>query len=123
MTSEIVVYGFIQVPYPYVESFQASLEAEKGMKFKNYPDFISNINMCRENALFSFGYSYVYEKDFDKVLLDNFVIFLKKVQFLTASLNLNVDEKQSYFFQFFCDGKDVFKYEHKVVLSEIDIKI
>jgi hypothetical protein len=124
MTSEIIVYGYIQVPYPYVKSFKETVASIKGKNnFKDFPDFISEMNECRGNALYSFGYSYTYEENFDDFLMKKFISFLKKVNFLTASLHFNLDEKENKFFQFFSDGNEFIGYQHKVHLSKDHIDI
>ena len=71
-----MLYGYIEIPYPYLEQFQAYIKNHQGKKqYKDFPDFIAPSIECRPNAVCSFAYILSYETGDEKEYAERFWLY------------------------------------------------
>lgn len=115
ISDEITVNGYIKIPYPFLEEYLKVANQMKGKYiYKDFPDFVFQPLNCLNNAIVSFVYNFRYEKDFENVLTERFEIFLNEIKFLFASLIINIEEKEYFYYEYVNDGSQIHKNENRV---------
>jgi hypothetical protein len=116
LSDEIIVWGYIKVPYPYLDEFLRISNSLKGrQQYKDFPDFILPPITCIGNAMVMFGFNFRYEPDFENILLTRFELFLNSVKFLFASLQMVIDDKKYFFIEYVSDGEAIYKNVNSVI--------
>lgn len=115
ISDEVTVNGYIKIPYPFMNEYLNSIKRLKGRnKYKDFPDFVMQPLECLDNAIVSFGYNFRFETDFEKILKERFERFLEEIKFLFASLIINIDDKEYFFYEYVWDGEEIQKSENKI---------
>ena len=115
ISDEVTVNGYIKIPYPFMEEYFISINKLKGKnQYKDFPDFVMQPMECFDNAIVSFGYNFRFENGFEKVLRERFERFLKEIKFLFASLIINIDDKEYFFYEYVNNGEEIYKSENKL---------
>lgn len=118
ISEEINIYGFIKIPYPYLNEYLEKIsELKKSELYTNFPDFLMPPLNCIGNAMSSFGYTMRYEGGFEVTLIERFESFLSKIKFLFATLIIDIESKQYFFNEYVFDGEKIVKIINKVSSS------
>lgn len=118
LSDEINVYGFIKVPYSYLNDYLAKIQELKGKKiYKDFPDFIMPPLNCINNPISSFAFSFRYEIEFENVLMERFEFFLDEITFLFATLIIDIESKSYFFYEYIFDGTHTHKSINKIIPS------
>lgn len=116
LPDEINIHGFIKVPYPYLAEYLSKTTGLKGKKeYKDFPDFMMTPMTCINNAISSFAFNFRYEIAFENVLVKRFEDFLKEVKFLFATLIIDIENKDYFFYEYVSDGEHTHKSVNKVI--------
>ena len=116
ISKEINVYGYLKIPYPYLEDYLKCLNDLKGKKsYVDFPDFISPPMKCINNAISSFCYTMRYEPQFEQILIERFETLLGRIKFLNSSIIIDIENKEYFFFEYVSDGAKIYKTVNQVI--------
>jgi hypothetical protein len=116
ISEEVNIYGYIKIPYPYLEEYLIEINNLKGKNsYKDFPDFISAPINCINNAMSSFSYTMRYEPQFEQTVIERFESFLAKIKFITSTLIVDIESKKYFFYEYVSDSTRIYKSENKVV--------
>jgi len=124
LDKEITVWGLIKIPYPFLEDFKFYINRNKGKtSYKNYSDFISDPIVSLNNSIALFGYTFRYDNNFENILIIKFEEFLKEIKFLSAVIQISIESKDNYFYEYISDGVSIFKYDYTISETKLQVKI
>ncbi len=119
LSNEITVHGYLKIPHPYKNKFNSKIEELKGKKgYKDFPDFIMPLLNAQGNGIASFAYSFRYDIGFEKTILLYFETFLFQIDFLLASLIINIEDHIYFCYEYTSDGSRIYKTINNLIEKE-----
>jgi hypothetical protein len=118
LSKQLIVWGYIIIPNPYLDSFQLSVTELKGKSsYTDFPDFIGTVVMTSRDPMVTFGYIFRYEEKDEIEMIKRFELFLQKIKFLSAIIQIDVEGNDSVIREFIFDGATIHRYDRFVSKS------
>ena len=120
MIDEIIYWGYIEIPYPFLESYKATVLALKDKEYDGIK-FFELVDPPKDSskvAIVSFSKVVKPQIDGEIEIVKGFEFFLKRIRFLTATLLVAIGTERTLFFEYVFDEEDVWKFQHNVLLNK-----
>jgi hypothetical protein len=115
ISKELILWGNIIIPNPHAEAFQSYINQLKGHSpYTDFPDFIMSPIMTSRDPIATFGYIYRYEEKDEIEMIKRFEKLLKKIQFLSAVIQIEIGGINPFVFEYVFDGEQIHKFERLV---------
>ena len=119
ISDELTIWGYIKIPYPYLDDFQLAVSEEKGKNnYKDFADFIMPPITTIGNAMVTFGYIFRYEDQDEIEMVKRFESFLKQFKFLSAIVQVEIENRECLINEYVFNGERIYKSERIIDISK-----